>query len=241
MRGVPFIQVPTTLLAQVDSSVGGKVAVNHPGGKNIIGAFYQPRLVLIDINTLKTLPLREIRSGVAEVIKYGVIGNAKLFNWLEEHIELLLRGERKALAHVVRESCRIKARVTEEDETEQGLRAILNYGHSVGHAVEALAGYGQYTHGEAVSVGMAVAARLAAALGLLTDPDRARIEKLLQRAGLPLELPEKLSAEAVLDRLYHDKKTTGGRLTLVLPEQIGKVSVKRDIPAELLKKIICTG
>jgi 3-dehydroquinate synthase len=241
MRGVPFIQVPTTLLAQVDSSVGGKVAVNHPGGKNIIGAFYQPRLVLIDINTLKTLPPREVRSGVAEVIKYGVIENAKLFAWLEEHIELLLCGERKALTHVVRESCRIKARVTEKDETEQGLRAILNYGHTVGHAVEALAGYGQYTHGEAVSIGMAVAARLAAALGLLPGPDRARIEKLLQRAGLPLELPEEIPAEAVLDKLYHDKKTTGGRLNLVLPELIGKVSVKRDIPAELLTKIIRAG
>ncbi len=238
MRGVPFIQVPTTLLAQVDSSVGGKVAVNHPRGKNIIGAFYQPRLVLADINTLETLPPRELRSGLAEVIKYGVIWDSKLFTWLEEHIELLLCGERKALAHVVRESCRVKAKVVEEDETEQGLRAILNFGHTVGHAVEALTGYKRYTHGEAVGIGMAAAARLAEALGMLPGPDRARIEALVRRAGMPVDLPAGLSSGAVLESLYHDKKAAGGRLTFVLPEGIGKVSVRRDVKEEVLRKII---
>lgn len=238
MRGVPFIQVPTTLLAQVDSSVGGKVAVNHPRGKNIIGAFYQPRLVLADINTLETLPPRELRSGLAEVIKYGVIWSENFFTWLEDNIEALLRGEKDALEYAVWESCRIKARVVEEDETEQGLRAILNFGHTVGHAVEVLTGYKRYTHGEAVGIGMAAASRLAEALGTLPGTDRVRIEALVRRAGLPADLPAELSSGAVLESLYHDKKAVGGRLTFVLPEGIGKVSVRRDVKEKVLRKII---
>ena len=229
MRGVPFVQVPTTLLAQVDSSVGGKVAVNHPRGKNIIGAFYQPRLVLADTVALKTLPPREIRSGLAEVIKYGVIWDASFFSWLEENMDRLLAGCQDALSTAVRESCRIKAEVVGEDETEAGLRAVLNYGHTAGHAVEALTGYRCYTHGEAVGIGMAVAARLAETLGIMPRGDRKRVEALIRRAGLPSDLPAGLKAKELLECFYHDKKVTGGRLTFVLPEQIGRVVIKKDL------------
>jgi len=238
LRGVPFIQVPTTLLAQVDSSVGGKVAVNHPRGKNIIGAFYQPGLVLADTDTLGTLPVREIRSGLAEVIKYGVIWDADFFTWLEENIEKLLAGDHEALTVAVWESCRIKARVVEEDETEQGLRAILNFGHTVGHAVEALTEYKLYTHGEAVGIGMAAAARLAESLGMFKPADRERVVNLIRRAALPVDIPEGLSTDDMLASFYHDKKVTGGRLTFVLPEGIGRVSVRKDIEEGVLKKSI---
>lgn len=237
MRGVPFIQVPTTLLAQVDSSVGGKVAVNHPAGKNIIGAFYQPRLVLVDVTVLRTLPPREIRSGLAEVIKYGVIWDESFFTWLEENIGALLAGDPDALIYAVRESCRVKAAVVEQDETEGGLRAVLNYGHTVGHAIETLTGYRSYNHGEAVGIGMAAAARLAEALGLLDRDGRARIEALVRRAGLPSEIPGSLIAKDLLQCFYHDKKVTGGRLTFVLPERIGKVVVKRDLEEDLILRV----
>lgn len=238
LRGVPFIQVPTTLLAQVDSSVGGKVAVNHPKGKNIIGAFYQPGLVLADTDTLGTLPAREIKSGLAEVVKYGVIWNAGFFAWLEENIGKLLGGDQEALAVAVWESCGIKARVVEEDETEQGLRAILNYGHTVGHAVEALTEYKRFTHGEAVGIGMAAAARLAEALGMLKTSDRLRIVNLVRETGLPVDLPEGLSPEDMIESFYHDKKVTGGRLTFVLPEGIGRVIVRKDVKENLLLALL---
>lgn len=238
LRGVPFIQVPTTLLAQVDSSVGGKVAVNHPKGKNIIGAFYQPGLVLADTDTLGTLPDREIKSGLAEVIKYGVIWSTEFFTWLEENIEKLLGGVGETLAAAVWESCRIKARVVEEDETEQGLRAILNFGHTVGHAVEALTEYKVYTHGEAVGIGMAEAARLAEVLGMLNSSDRERIVNLIRRTGLPVDLPEGLSPEDMIESFYHDKKVTDGRLTFVLPEGIGRVSIRKDIEEAVLKESV---
>lgn len=234
LRGVPLIQVPTTLLAQVDSSVGGKVAVNHPRGKNIIGVFYQPRLVLADVNLLKTLPPRELRSGLAEVIKYGVIWSEEFFSWLEENIEALLAGEAGSLVHVVRESCRIKAKVVEADETEGGLRAILNYGHTAGHAVEALTGYKKYTHGEAVGIGMVVAARLARSLDLLDFSELSRIEALVRRVGLPHELPENLLVEDLVESFSHDKKVAGGKLTFVLPGRIGKVDIKKDLTRETL-------
>lgn len=236
LRGVPFIQVPTTLLAQVDSSVGGKVAVNHPRGKNIIGVFYQPGFVLADVALLKTLPPRELRSGLAEVIKYGVIWSADFFAWLEENIETLLAGDTEALIRVVQESCRIKAKVVEKDETEGGLRAILNYGHTVGHAVEALTGYGKYTHGEAVGIGMVSAARLAVALGLLNASDLSRIEVLIRRAGLALELPDNLAPKDLINSFYHDKKAAGGRLTFVLPLSIGKVSINKNLSDEIIEK-----
>ncbi|MHB1041514.1 MAG: 3-dehydroquinate synthase [Eubacteriales bacterium] len=239
MRGVPFIQAPTTLLAQVDSSVGGKVAVNHPAGKNIIGAFYQPRLVLADVTVLRTLPPRELRSGLAEVIKYGVIWDEMFFSWLEENIGALLAGEPDALVYAVRESCRAKALVVEQDETEGGLRAILNYGHTVGHAVEVLTGYGRCTHGEAVGIGMVAAARLAEALELLDRCECARIEALVRGAGLPVEIPGELTTRDLLQCFYHDKKVTGGRLTFVLPERIGKVIIKRDLDEDLLLKFLC--
>ncbi|OPY62426.1 MAG: 3-dehydroquinate synthase [Pelotomaculum sp. PtaU1.Bin065] len=236
LRGVPFIQVPTTLLAQVDSSVGGKVAVNHPRGKNMIGAFYQPGFVLADVALLKTLPPRELRSGLAEVVKYGVIWSEDFFAWLEENIEALLAGDTEALIHVVRESCRIKAAVVEQDETEGGLRAILNYGHTFGHAVETLTGYGRYTHGEAVGIGMVAAARLAAALGLLSVSALGRIEALIRRAGLALEMPRNLTPKDLVDSFHHDKKAAGGRLAFVLPLSIGKVSVNKDLSAEMIEK-----
>ncbi|MFA4884603.1 MAG: 3-dehydroquinate synthase [Desulfotomaculaceae bacterium] len=238
MRGVPFIQVPTTLLAQVDSSVGGKVAVNHPRGKNIIGAFYQPGLVLADVDTLQTLPARQIRSGLSEVIKYGVIWDESFLAWLEDNMAKLLSGDSEAMAQAVWESCRIKARVVEEDETELGLRAILNFGHTIGHAVEALTGYKTFTHGEAVAIGMASAAHLAQLVGMLAPADCRQIVSLILAAGLPVEIPAGLAVERIMENLRHDKKVRAGRLTFVLPEKIGRVCVRRDIPEKVIKEVI---
>ncbi len=229
LRGVPFVQIPTTLLAQVDSSVGGKVAVNHPAGKNIIGAFYQPVAVFADLNTLLTLDPREVRSGLAEVIKYGVIADDGFFYWLEDNIERVLSLEPSAMEYVVEKSCRIKAEVVQSDETEQGLRAILNFGHTVGHAVEALTEYKTYRHGEAVSIGMVLAARLAANIGMLEYTAAVRTEKLLAKAGLPVELPSFLDRERIIDLLRRDKKVISGSLTFVLPTGIGRVEIIRDV------------
>ncbi|GAB6156850.1 3-dehydroquinate synthase [Desulfotomaculum varum] len=229
MRGVPFIQVPTTLLAQVDSSVGGKVAVNHPRGKNIIGAFYQPRLVLIDVATLQTLPVRELKAGLAEVIKYGVIWDREFFQWLESNGGRLLALDRAALQYVIETCCRIKAAVVEQDETEQGRRAILNYGHTVGHAVEALTRYGAFLHGEAVAIGMVIAARMAVQQGLLSRQDYHRIKHLIALTELPVELPADLDYRDILQSIYHDKKVTGDKLVFILPEQIGRVGIYRDV------------
>ncbi|HOV79807.1 MAG TPA: 3-dehydroquinate synthase [Bacillota bacterium] len=237
LRGVPFIQVPTTLLAQVDSSVGGKVAVNHPGGKNIIGSFYQPRLVLTDIETLSTLPEREIKSGLAEIIKYGVIWSRQFFEWLEDNIGKLLERDSGALITAVYESCRIKAKVVETDETERGLRAVLNFGHTFGHAVEVLTGYGTCTHGEAVGLGMAVAARFAEGVGLLGAPECERIVKIIGRAGLPVKLPENLQPEDLLKCFYRDKKSKEGRLTFILPRRIGMV-IEMNVEEEGLLKFL---
>ncbi len=236
MRGIPFVQVPTTLLAQVDSSVGGKVAVNHPRGKNIIGAFYQPGLVLADTTTLSTLPPVEVSSGLAEVIKYGIIADEAFFNWLEEHVGRLLSLDHYALEHAVAVSCRIKAGVVEKDETEQGLRAILNYGHTVGHALEALTGYSAYTHGEALGIGMAAAARIAVAMDMLTRTEAERIVSLLVKARLPVELPPAISPDDLITAMRLDKKSLAGRLSLVLPEKIGQVSLVRDVPEEVVNK-----
>jgi len=238
LRGVPFVQVPTTLLAQVDSSVGGKVAVNHPRGKNIIGAFYQPRLVLADLDVLKTLDPREVRAGLAEVIKYGVIADGDFFAWLEENLERLLALEAEPLAHAVAVSCRIKARVVQEDETEQGRRAILNFGHTLGHALEALTGYTIYRHGEAVAMGMAAAARLAVALGMFPEGDAARVINLIRRAGLPVEVPAGISPDELLASMRRDKKVLAGRLTFVLPVEIGRVEIVRDVPEEAVERVV---
>ncbi|CCO08866.1 3-dehydroquinate synthase [Desulforamulus hydrothermalis] len=229
MRGVPFIQVPTTLLAQVDSSVGGKVAVNHPRGKNIIGAFYQPRLVLIDVATLQTLPARQLKAGLAEVIKYGVIWDGEFFQWLENNGVRLLAQDRDALQYVIETCCRIKAAVVEQDETEQGRRAILNYGHTVGHAVEALTGYDAFLHGEAVAIGMVIAARMAVQQGLLGYREYHRIKQLIALAELPAELPADLAHRDILQSIYHDKKVKGDQLVFILPQQIGRVGIYRDI------------
>ncbi|MEW6193306.1 MAG: 3-dehydroquinate synthase [Bacillota bacterium] len=232
MRGVPFVQVPTTLLAQVDSSVGGKVGVNHPGGKNLIGAFYQPRFVLIDPDTLATLPSREVRAGLAEVIKYGVISDAGFFSWLEANIDRLLNLEPAALEHAIAASCRIKAAVVSADETETGLRAILNFGHTVGHALEAVTGYQRFVHGEAVAIGMVAAARLAVRLGYFEPPGAERITGLVLRAGLPAEVPAGVVPGALLEAMRRDKKVVANRLTFVLPEAIGRVRVVRGVAAE---------
>ncbi|MEW6172712.1 MAG: 3-dehydroquinate synthase [Bacillota bacterium] len=232
MRGVSLIQVPTTLLAQVDSSVGGKTGVNHPRAKNIIGAFYQPRFVFIDVRTLSSLPAREIRAGLAEVIKYGVIKDAEFFKWLETNIESLLKLEPSALEYAVSVSCRIKAAVVSADEKEEGVRAILNFGHTVGHALETVTGYQRFVHGEAVGVGMVAAGRLAVHLDYFEKTGVDRIAAIVDRAGLPFKIPPDISTEELLTAMRRDKKVSGSQLTFVLPEEIGRVRIVRGVPAD---------
>jgi len=234
LRGVPFVQIPTTLLAQVDSSVGGKVAVNHPRGKNIIGAFYQPAVVLADLGALQTLPPREIRAGLAEVIKYGVIADGEFFGWLEDNLEKALELDPAACQKMVEVSCRIKADIVGADETEQGVRAVLNYGHTVGHAVESLTGYKAYRHGEAVAIGMAVAAEMAVGLGMLDRREKDRLVSLLVRAGLPVNVPGHLDKKDLLASLRRDKKVISSRLTFVLPRAIGRVEIVRDVKEDII-------
>ena len=224
LRGVPFVQVPTTLLAQVDSSVGGKTAVNHPLGKNLIGAFYQPRHVHIDVDTLKTLPAREFAAGLAEVVKYGVICDRDFFFWLAQHGHALGALEPAALATAVKRSCQIKANVVESDEKESSLRAILNYGHTFGHAVETLCGYGQFRHGEAVAIGMVVAAELSRRLGRCTSADVAAIRSLLVSFNLPV-CPPSFSLGAYLEAMGRDKKVKDGRLRFILNLGIGDCEI----------------
>ncbi len=226
-RGVPFIQVPTTLLAQVDSSVGGKTGINHPLGKNMVGAFWQPRLVLADTQTLATLPERELRAGLAEVIKYGLIRDADFFGWLEANLDKLLAGDAQALAFAIARSCANKAEVVAADETETGLRAMLNLGHTFGHAIEATTGYGTWLHGEAVAAGMTMAADLSARLGWLSAEHVTRIENLIRRAGLPVTGPD-LPADRYLEAMRLDKKVAGGRLRLILLEAIGAARIYAD-------------
>jgi len=238
LRGVPFIQVPTTLMAQVDSSVGGKVGVNHPKGKNIIGAFYQPQLVLADVATLQTLPARQIAAGLAEVIKYGAIKDENFFTWLENNMSKLLLGNKDVMIQAVEVSCRIKANVVEEDERENGLRAILNFGHTIGHALETLTEYRTFTHGEAIAIGMVAASNLAQLEGLLAPVDCQRIVNLIRSAGLPVEIPAGFAVEQIMENLKHDKKIKNGRLTLVLLERIGQYCLRRDIPEEDIKKVV---
>jgi len=227
-RGMPFIQIPTTLLAQVDSSVGGKTAINHPQGKNMIGAFYQPRLVLADIATLDTLPEREFSAGLAEVIKYGLIRDAAFFDWLEQNIEALRALDAAALAWAVERSCRNKAEVVAADETEQGERALLNLGHTFGHAIETGLGYGQWLHGEAVAAGTMMAAELSHRLGWIDGGIVTRIEHLFERAGLPTRGPA-LGAPRYLDLMAHDKKVEAGRLRFVLLRGIGQAVVTGEV------------
>jgi len=224
-RGVNFLQVPTTLLAQVDSSVGGKTAVNHPLGKNMIGAFYQPSGVLIDTATLSSLPQRQYLAGVAEVLKYGVIYDLQFFDWLGDNLPALLARDHEITTQAIVESCRIKAAVVAADEREQGLRAILNYGHTFAHALENLAGYGTLLHGEAVAIGMVQAADFATRLGLLPSSDALRIKALVASAGLPVQPPEDIAAKDMVATMALDKKTIDGTLRFVLPSKIGAVQV----------------
>ena len=229
-RGVPFIQVPTTLLSQVDSSVGGKTAINHPLGKNMIGAFYQPKVVLADIDTLDTLPDRELKAGLAEVIKYGLIRDREFFDWLEINMSRLLARDTEALAFAIERSCRNKAEVVIEDETETGVRAHLNLGHTFGHAIETGLGYGEWLHGEAVAAGTLMAAELSRRLGWLNDDDVARIRRIHEAAGLALRGP-KMGVERYLELMSHDKKVEAGKLRLVLLKRIGEATIFGDAPA----------
>ncbi|WP_192811316.1 3-dehydroquinate synthase [Paracidovorax oryzae] len=240
MRGVPFVQVPTTLLAQVDSSVGGKTAINHPLGKNMIGAFYQPQLVVCDLATLATLPARELSAGLAEVIKYGPIADMEFLAWLEDHVEALRAGDHAALAHAVRRSCEIKAWVVGQDEREAGLRAILNFGHTFGHAIEAGMGYGVWLHGEGVGAGMVMAAELSRRLGLVDNAFTARLRRLVERAGLPVRgavLDPADNAGRYLELMRLDKKSEGGEIRFVVIDGPGRAAV-RPAPDALVREVI---
>jgi 3-dehydroquinate synthase len=237
LRGVPFIQVPTTLLAQVDSSVGGKTGINHPLGKNMIGAFHQPRLVLADTDTLATLPARELAAGLAEVVKYGLILDRAFFEWLEANMQRLAARDEQALTYAIRRSCELKAEVVAGDERESGGRALLNLGHTFGHAIEAGLSYGTWLHGEAVAAGMVMAARLSRAMGMLSDADVGRVAALLQRAGLPVEAPA-LGTDAYLNLMGMDKKVEGGKLRLILLRAIGQAYVTSDFPQPALRKVL---
>ncbi len=243
MRGVPFVQVPTTLLAQVDSSVGGKTAINHPLGKNMIGAFYQPERVVCDLDTLATLPARELSAGLAEVIKYGPIADMTFLDWIESHLNELLARDPQALAHVVKRSCEIKAWVVGQDEREAGLRAILNFGHTFGHAIEAGLGYGEWLHGEAVGCGMVLAAHLSQRLGLVDLPFVQRLTRLIGAAGLPVRAPVLDASDNVgryLDLMRIDKKSEGGEVRFVLLDGPGRALV-RAAPNALVREVIAAG
>ncbi len=233
MRGVPFVQVPTTLLAQVDSSVGGKTAINHPLGKNMIGAFYQPQAVLADTATLATLPDRELSAGLAEVIKHGAIIDADFFRWQEQNMDKLVARDDAALAHAIQRSCEIKADVVRQDEREGGLRAILNFGHTFGHAIEAGLGYGEWLHGEAVGCGMVMAADLSVRLGYLTAQDQARIVALVKAARLPTVAPD-LGEARWLELMEVDKKNEGGQIKFILLKPLGTATIT-GVPSDLLK------
>ena len=229
MRGVPFVQIPTTLLAQVDSSVGGKTGINHPLGKNMVGAFYQPQLVVCDLDTLKTLPAREISAGLAEIIKYGPIADMAFLDWMESHVHALRSGDAQALAYAVQRSCEIKAWVVGQDEREVGLRAILNFGHTFGHAIEAGLGYGKWLHGEAVGCGMVMAAHLSHALGLVDGTFVERLTRLISAAGLPTQAPvldEKDNAGKYLELMQVDKKAEAGAIRFILIDGPGKACVR---------------
>lgn len=237
-RGVAFIQVPTTLLAQVDSSVGGKTAVNHPQGKNMIGAFYQPRAVLIDIQTLHTLPEREFAAGLAEVIKYGLIADEPFYRWLEEEMPRLLAREEAALAEAIERSCALKADVVARDEREGGLRAILNLGHTFGHAIETAQGYGSWLHGEAVAAGMVLALRLSEQRGQIAPGESERLERLLQRAGLPVAPPAGMACDDFIDLMGRDKKVIDTSLRLILLRAIGEAEIVSDVSRQELHRLL---
>ncbi|WP_039915309.1 3-dehydroquinate synthase [Cellvibrio mixtus] len=235
-RGVDFIQIPTTLLSMVDSSVGGKTGVNHPLGKNMVGAFYQPQCVLADISLLASLPPRELSAGIAEIIKYGLISDYDFFVWLENNIAALMSGDKEALAYAVKRSCENKANVVAQDEREGGLRAILNLGHTFGHAIETAQGYGNWLHGEAVAAGMVMAADLSWRRGAISEQDLIRIVNLLEHANLPTKAPADMSPDTFKSLMGVDKKVLDGRLRLVLLESMGKAIITSDIDANLLQQ-----
>jgi 3-dehydroquinate synthase len=241
MRGIAFVQMPTTLLAMVDSSVGGKTAVDLPQGKNLVGAFHQPRAVVIDTATLATLPDRELRSGLAEIVKYGALGDAAFFAWLEENIDALLAREPAALAHAIATSCRNKAGIVARDETEQGERALLNFGHTFGHALETAAGYGTLVHGEAIAIGMLLAARLSAQTGRASNADEQRLQALLERGGLPTVLPATVDPQRLLDLMRLDKKNLSGRLRLILWRGIGQAEIVPDLDEQAIVGVMDRG
>jgi len=237
LRGVPYVQVPTTLLAQVDSSVGGKTGVNHADGKNLVGAFYQPKLVLIDVAALKTLPRRELVAGLAEVIKYGVIEDAELFARLETDVEKLVQLERELLIQTISTCCAIKARVVQADEREDDYRAVLNFGHTIGHALEAVTGYTEFLHGEAVGVGMVKAAALSAQQGFCDQPSFERVVGLIKQAGLPTEIPAKVSLSGLIQAMEIDKKAAGGKIKFVMCAGLGKSRFHWLAPSEILNAL----
>jgi len=237
-RGIDFIQIPTTVLSQVDSSVGGKTAVNHPLGKNMIGAFYQPKAVIIDINTLKTLPVREFNAGIAEVIKYGILGDKAFFEWLETHIDDIKANDEATLTMMIQKCCQCKADIVASDETEAGVRALLNLGHTFGHAIEAEQGYGKWLHGEAVATGMVLAAKLAVAMDLIEVSDLCRIESLLQAFDLPITAPENMGFNEFMKHMKRDKKNIAGQLRFIIPTAIGKSEIRSDVKQETLQQIL---
>ncbi|MEE2729654.1 MAG: 3-dehydroquinate synthase [Pseudomonadota bacterium] len=241
-RGVDFIQIPTTLLSQVDSSVGGKTGVNHPLGKNMIGAFHQPRVVIADTDTLSTLPERELSAGLAEVIKYGLIRDAAFLGWIEDHMQELVARDPAALTYAIRRSCEIKAEVVAADEREGGLRAILNLGHTFGHAIEAAQGYGQWLHGEAVGAGMVMALDLSARLGFVTPQAVARGREIIAGAGLPVMGPADMSVATYLEKMAVDKKNVDARIRLVLLKSVGEAMITADFDQSLLRETLheCT-
>jgi 3-dehydroquinate synthase len=237
-RGVDFIQVPTTLLSHVDSSVGGKTGINHPLGKNMIGAFYQPKAVIIDLNCLKTLPSRELAAGMAEVIKYGIIWDIDFFEFLEQHTDDIWNLNKQVLAEVIFNCCSIKAEVVHIDEKEGGLRAILNLGHTFGHAIETYMGYGVWLHGEGVSAGTVIAARLAKYRGKISDDDFSRICELLKANKLPVDKPDEMQVEDFLKLMVHDKKTKNGKVRYIVPDCLGHASMYDNVTEDDIRKII---
>lgn len=239
LRGVPFVQVPTTLLSQVDSSVGGKVGVNLKAGKNLVGSFYQPKLVLCDLDTLKSLPIREVRAGLAEVIKYGIIFDTRFFTWIEKNLDGLLKLDAKALTRAVARSCEIKADVVRQDEKEGGLRAILNFGHTIGHAIEAITKYGTYLHGEAISIGQVMAAELSVQLSGLPQKQSDRIRQIFEASGLPVDIrltkPQKTRLFAAMKL---DKKVSDGEVKFVLADKIGSVQFGKSVPHQCIQHVL---
>ena len=240
MRGIRFIQVPTTLLAQVDSSVGGKTGINHPLGKNMIGAFHQPAAVIADLNTLKTLPPRELSAGLAEVVKHGAIADAQFLDWIEANAKALLDCDTEAMGHAVLRSCEIKSAVVSADEREGGIRATLNFGHTFGHAIEAGMGYGEWLHGEAVGCGMVLGADLSRRLNYISDADVQRLTSIIQSMNLPIT-PPKFGAERYMELMQVDKKTEGGQIRYVVLEKIGKAQIKNVADAQVIETLSATG